>query len=114
MVRGGWRYRGGKGFDMLLSPPSPHLHVAPRTGRGSIDRSIILNLGKRFRSTIWHYMALVASSGPIKHTKVNSGDVRLRKSEVIVLDVLMKNEATYKHWHMLDIMKAFKPLHPTW
>ena len=45
-------------------------------------------------------MALVASSGPIKHTKVNSGDVRLRKSEVIVLDVLMKNEATYKHWHV--------------
>ena len=49
-------------------------------------------------------MALVASSGPIKHTKVSSQDVRLKKSEVIVLDVLMKNEATSTG--MLDIMKA--------
>ena len=57
-------------------------------------------------------MALVASSGPVKHTKVSSEDIRLKKSEVIVLDVLMKNEATSTG--MLDIMKAFKPLHPTW
>ena len=49
-------------------------------------------------------MALVASSRPVKHTKVSSEEVRLKKSEVIVLDVLMKNEATSTG--MLDIMKA--------
>ena len=39
-------------------------------------------------------MALYGT-GCIKQTyKVSSGDVRLKKSEVIVLDVLMKNEAT--------------------
>ena len=55
-------------------------------------------------------MALVESSGPVKHTKVSSEDVRLKKSEVIVLDVLMKNEAT--SIGMLDIMKAFNHFIP--
>ena len=55
-------------------------------------------------------MALVASSGPTKHTKVSSEDVRLKKSEVIVLDVLMKNEATCTSTDMLDDMKAINEI----
>ena len=55
---------------LLWLKSSPFPHLAPRTGRWGIDRSIIQK----------HYnMALVESSGPTKHTKVSSEDVRLKK-----------------------------------